>query len=86
MKQVYIFDYGRDWMILLYKDGEEDKYWNSAEDSWDKVLGIVDLLELPSKDIYTYKLDSYEQVCNLVDDVFGIKPEEIKRLEEYRIK
>lgn len=86
MKTVYIFEYGRDWMILLYKDGKENKYWNSAEDSWDDVLGMIDMLDLPVSEVYRYKLESYEQVCQIVEDVFDIKDYEIKYLEQFRIK
>lgn len=86
MKEFYIFDYGRDWMILLYKDGKEDKYWNSAEDSWDKTWDIINLLDLPKENIYYYKLDSYDHVNSLVEDVFDITSDEKVALEQFRVK
>lgn len=85
MKEVYIFEYERDWMILLYKDGKEDKYWNSAEDSWDKTLDIIDLLELPEENIYKYQMEDYNQVCEVVEDVFNITKENIADLNQFRI-
>lgn len=84
MKEVYIFEYERDWMILLYVDGEENKYWNSAEDSWDKILDIIDLLELPEENIYKYKMEDYNQVCEVVEDVFNITKENIADLNQFR--
>lgn len=86
MKQVYIFDYDEAWMILLYKDGREYKYWNSNEDMWDDVLDMIDLLELPKENIYRYQLDNYDQLNSLVEDVFDITAEEIIALENYRTK
>lgn len=85
MKQVYIFDYKEAWMILLYKDGKEYKYWNSNEDMWDDVLDMINLLELPRENVYRYKLDNYDQLNSLVENVFDITAEEIITLENYRI-
>lgn len=86
MKEVYIFDYKDAWMILLYKDGKENKYWNSNEDMWDDVLNMIDMLELPKENIFRYKMDSYDQVNEYVNDVFDITEEEILALEKFRIK
>lgn len=86
MKEVYIFDYGRDWMILLYKDGKQNKYWNSAEDSWGDVLDMVDILELPTENIFRYQMEDYDQVCEVVADVFNITQENVADLDQFRIK
>ena len=86
MKEVYIFAYGRDWMILLYKDGKQNKYWNSAEDSWGDVLDMIDLLELPKENIFRYQMEDYDQVCEVVDDVFNITEDNIADLDQFRIK
>ena len=84
MKKVYIFDYKEAWMILLYKDGREEKYWNESEDDWDKTLDIIELLDLPKENIYHYKLESYDHINQLVKDVFEITDDEIKELEKFR--
>ena len=86
MKNVYIFDYKEGWMILLYKDGKEDTYWNSSEDDWDRAWKVIDLLELPKENVYYWKLESYDRVNQIVEDVFYLNEYEIRYLEQFRLK
>lgn len=84
MKEVYIFEYEEGWMIFLYQDGKEHKYWSCAEDMWDDVWDIIYLLELPEENIYHYRMDSFEQYKEYVNDI--ITNESKLALEKFRVK
>lgn len=80
-RYVFIFEYGSDWMILLYKDGKEYKYYNSAEDGWDNSLDHANDFVSMGGAKYYYQLPDYEHVANI--DVFSLKNEPIEELEDY---
>lgn len=78
---VFIFEYGRHWMVSCYKNGRDDEYFNSAENYFDKALKYVDLLLENGGNKYYYVLPDYETVENI--DIFTLKDEPIKELEQY---
>lgn len=43
------------------------------------------MLDLPESNIFRYKLVSYKQVDELVEDVFDIKQDDVERLEQFRV-
>jgi hypothetical protein len=80
-RYVFIFKYDSDWMILLYKEGKEYKYYNSAEDGWDNAIDHVnDFVELGGNKYY-YQLPAYEYVSSI--DVFSLKNEPIEELKDF---
>lgn len=47
MKYTYTFDYEEGWMILLYENGKNIEYFNSAEDNWDKSIRMLESYLMP---------------------------------------
>lgn len=41
-RYVFVFEYGRDWMIVCYNGKKDDQYFNSAEDNLDTALNYID--------------------------------------------
>lgn len=80
-RYVFIFDYGRDWMILCYENGTNKEYFNSAEDDWDNSLDYADMFIENGGNKYYYKLPSYNLIENI--DVFDLKNETIDELSDY---
>lgn len=42
-RYAFIFDYNEGWMIILYQNGKQSKYFNSAEDGWDNSIDYMNL-------------------------------------------
>lgn len=80
-KYVFIFEYGRDWMIVCYEDGVNKKYFNSAEDDWDNSLDYADMFIKNGGNKYYYKLPDYDCVADI--NIFSLKNEPISELSEY---
>ena len=80
-RYAFVFDYGRDWMIVCYKNGNEDKYFNSAEDDWDDSLGFAEMFIENGGNMYYYELPSYDFIENM--DVFSLKDEPIEELKDF---
>lgn len=77
----FIFEYENEWMIVLYENGNEKKYFNKDEDYWDDALDYVDIFLENGGDLYQYKLPSYSCIENL--DIFNLKNQPIEGLSEY---
>lgn len=82
MKYTYVFDYDGDWMVLLYEEGVNIAYFNSAEDDWDKSLQIVEIFNAPKEKNFYYKLDSYDQVEDI--DIFDLDENGLDCFKEFR--
>lgn len=80
-RYVFIFDYGRDWMILCYENGRNTKYFNSAEDGWDNSLDYADMFVENGGNKYYYKLPNYDYVASI--DVFDLEDKPIDELNEF---
>ena len=80
-RYVFVFNYGRDWMIICYKDGNDDKYFNSAENDWDDSLDYAEMLIENGGNMYYYELPSYDLIKSI--DIFSLKNEPIEGLKEF---
>lgn len=83
-RYAFIFDYNGGWMILLYEDGINTKYFNSAENGWDDSLDYTDLFIGNGGTKYHYMLPSYDFIKNI--DVFGLGNHPIEALRNYLLK
>lgn len=83
-RYAFVFDYERDWMIVLYQDGKQSKYFNSAENDWDDSLDYVDIFLENGGNRYYYQGHTYDDIADI--DIFSLKDEPIKQLEKYRLK
>lgn len=83
-RYVFIFDYDGGWMILLYEDRINTKYFNSAENRWDNSLDFADLFIENGGKKYYYMLPSYDLVEDI--DVFKLENRPIESLENYLLK
>lgn len=83
-RYAFIFYYEGDWMIVLYEDGDNTKYFNSSKDEWDDSLDYVDMFLENGGNKYYYKLPSFEYVCDL--DVFNLKNHPIEPFNDYLLK
>lgn len=83
-RYIFIFDYGRDWMIICYENGTYKKYYNSAEDDWDNSLDYADMFIENGGNRYYYKLPNYDHVADI--DVFNLNDKEIKELSEFLVR
>lgn len=80
-RYVFIFDYPEDWMIVLYENGEEIKYFNSSENNYDDSLFCAELFVENGGTTYHYKLPSYDIISDL--DVFELNNQPIESLKDY---
>lgn len=84
---VFIFEYGRDWMVVCYESSEnrqcftKTKYFNSAEDFWDNALDYVNLFLKNGGNKYWYELPDYDYICDI--DIFNLDDKPIEELAEY---
>lgn len=61
--KVIVFDYEEGWMILLYKDEDNTKYWNFNEDDWEDAWEYISLLkEHEEVEIIEPKLKTYDAI------------------------
>ena len=58
-RYAFVFDYDRGWMIVLYQDGKQSKYFNSAEDGWDNSIDYMNLFLENGGNRYYYQGHSY---------------------------
>lgn len=80
-RYVFFFQYERDWMIVCYDSEDDYQYFNSAEDDLDVALNYIDLFLENEGNKYHYILPDYDYVSEI--DIFDLKNEPIKQLEEY---
>ena len=80
-RYVFIFDYECDWMIVCYKDGVEEKYFNSAEDDWDDSLDYADMFVENGGNRYYYKLPDYDYLEGI--SVFSLEDKPISELSDF---
>lgn len=83
-RYVFIFDYDGGWMILLYENGINTEYFNSAENGWDNSLDFADLFIENGGKKYYYMLSSYELIEDI--NVFKLENRPIESLENYLLK
>ena len=83
-RYAFIFDYDGGWMILLYEDGINTKYFNSSENGWDNSLDYMNLFIAHGGKKYYYMLPSYDLVKDI--DVFELENRPIESLENYLLK
>lgn len=83
-RYVFIFDYTGGWMILLYEDGTNTKYFNSAEDGWDNSIDYANMFVENGGEKYYYMLPSYDYVKDI--DVFELGNHPIEQLKDYLLK
>lgn len=81
-RYAFIFDYTEGWMIVLYENGVEEKYFNSAEDGWDNSLDYTNMFVGESGTKYYYQFSEYDLVADI--DIFSLENKPIKTLESYR--
>jgi len=81
--KVFLFNYPEGWMILYYKNGKEETYYNCDEDDFDKSLKIASLLGIEP---ITYKFKNYKEFGSLDLDIFNMTNDDFKILENYRLK
>ena len=76
------FNYGDGWMILLYENGKNTKYWNDAEDYYDDVCWIIKKTGYETVEI---KVKDYDELEDYLDehgiDVFNLTEENIEELK-----
>jgi hypothetical protein len=80
-RYVFIFEYERDWMIAMYKNGNDYIYYNSAENDWDKSISHVDDFLSSGGNKYYYAVPNYETIMNI--DIFELEDKPIIELEDY---
>ncbi len=68
-------------MILLYENGINTKYFNSAEDEWDNSLNYADMFVENGGNKYYYILPSYDYLDDV--DVFELENHAIVSLKNY---
>lgn len=83
-RYAFVFEYENDWMIVLYENGINVKYFNSAENDWDDSLDYVALFLESGGNRYWYNLPSYNYIENL--NIFELENHPIKDFEEYLLK
>jgi hypothetical protein len=82
-RYVFIFKYGSDWMISLFKGGKNYKYFNSSENDWDTSWNYADMFTENGGNRYHYEVPDYDYVENI--DVFNLRDEPILELEDWRV-
>jgi hypothetical protein len=82
-RYVFIFKYGSDWMISLFKGGKNYKYFNSSENDWDTSWDYADMFTENGGNRYHYEVPDYDYVENI--DVFNLRDEPILELEDWRV-
>lgn len=80
-RYVFIFDYPESWMIVLYENGINTKYFNSEDSNWEDSIFCAELFVENGGNEYYYKLPSYDVISDI--DIFELKDYPIDSLREY---
>lgn len=81
----FLFEYGCDFMIVLYESENDYKYFNSSENDYDKSVEYMKLF-LQNDTLYHYKANSlYDTIYNNNIEIFELANQPIDCLEQYRV-
>lgn len=80
-RYTFMFEYENEWMIVLYENGRNVKYFNNSDNDWDDALDYVDLFLENGGNMYQYELPSYSYIIDL--DIFNLKNQPLEELAEY---
>ena len=79
-RYAFMFEYENEWMIVLYENGRNVKYFNNSDNDWDDALDYVDLFLENGGNMYQYELPSYSYITDL--DIFNLKNQPLEELAE----